>query len=132
MGVGIHQGAVRMAGEIGHVGAHGTKQVLADGEQDAGEDTDVQLRGEGQGDDEGDNRCGSVRPGDAPCHQERFDPDQTEHGQNDDDGESGLRQVVEQGRQEEQGGHDDQGADDGGETGCCAGVVIDGGARKGT
>jgi len=119
VGFGIDQWTVGVARQVGHVRPHRSVQVEYQRQAYTDSNAEMELGCQHQCRQKSDDGDGTVLGCDAPGVQHRIHADEAEHGENDDDGERGLWQVVQQRCQEQERSHDHARAHNHGETGAC-------------
>ena len=129
--LGVVQRAVGHATEDGDARFHGV--VEEEHQRQAGADHDalVQMRCCQQGDDKGDEDNHAVDAAGLPCVLDRLGRDQSGDRQHDDDGQHGLGQVVEVGREEQQNHRDEHAVEDRGQPGLGSRLKVDGRTGEG-
>ena len=114
--------------QYGDVRAGGAEDDHHQRQHDA--DSDPLLDAQAEGGQEGNDQHEEIGAVGVPQVHGFLDIDQPEYGHHDHRGENGLRQVVEQGRQKEQGQQDQRSADDGRQSGARSGLIVDGRPRE--
>ena len=118
-----------MAGE-NHAGLHQAEHQQGQREQHAHQDAHLQFGRQREGQQEGDHGHHAVVPVGLPGVDHRPDLDQAGHRHDDDHRQRSLRQVVEQGRQQQQRNGHGQHRDHRGEAGNAPRVEVHRRARK--